>query len=340
MPGNGEILVENLVKRYGDFLAVNDISFKVDAGEIFGFLGPNGAGKSTTLSIMTTLSLPTTGQATVGGFNVSTQAAQVRQVSGVALQEVGLDPLMTGLEVLTLQAQLFGMSARQARNRASDLLELIKLNESQILKRRIGQYSGGMRRRLDLALALTHQPKILFLDEPTTGLDPASRRDIWLEVRRLNQQLGMTIFLTTQYLEEADELANRVAIINGGKIVAAGTPTALKAELGEESINVTFRTAEVAQQSQQLIGFVSATPARVEGATLRLYMSEAATQIPWVVSRLQEAHLDITSLTLTQPTLDDVFLEVTGRRLQMEEATSTSPEGESTGRPTKSFRPN
>ena len=337
---NREIVVENLVKQYGDFLAVNDVSFRVELGEIFGFLGPNGAGKSTTLSMLTTLSVPTSGQATVGGFDIRNQADQVRQIAGVALQEVGLDPLMTSMELLTLQAQLFGLPTTQAHHRATELLELVKLDDPQTLKRRVGQYSGGMRRRLDLAVALTHQPQILFLDEPTTGLDPASRRDIWAEVGRLNQQLGMTIFLTTQYLEEADELANRVAIINAGKIVAAGTPTALKAQLGAELINITFRTPEVAQQSQQLIGAMSTTPAQLEGSTLRLYMTEAATQIPRVVSRLQAAHLEIVSLTLSQPTLDDVFLEVTGQRLQVQEANAKTKEGGKTSCPTRSFSRN
>ncbi|MBE0690794.1 MAG: ATP-binding cassette domain-containing protein, partial [Anaerolineae bacterium] len=239
---NRDIIAENLVKRYnGSVFAVNDVSFKVSSGEIFGFLGPNGAGKSTTISMLTTRSIPTSGQATVCGYDVEKQAGDVRRLSGVALQEIGLDPLMKSTEMLVIQAQLFGMSRPQAKRRAEELLAIVKL--SDVTDRPVGKYSGGMRRRLDLAMALAHEPAVLFLDEPTTGLDPASRRDIWTEVRRLNRELGMTIFLTTQYLEEADELADRVAIINEGKLVAAGQPVDLKAQLGGDAINLTFTDA-------------------------------------------------------------------------------------------------
>ncbi|NJL96040.1 MAG: ATP-binding cassette domain-containing protein [Anaerolineae bacterium] len=225
------IIAEKLVKTYDKgFRAVNDVSFQVESGEIFGFLGPNGAGKSTTVAMLTTLALPTEGRALVGGYNVLSQAGQVRRIAGVALQEIGIDPLMKSLELLTLQARLFGMKPREAKARAAELLEVVKLSE--FTDRPVGKYSGGMRRRLDLALALVHEPAILFLDEPTTGLDPASRRDIWAEVRRLNRESGMTIFLTTQYLEEADELADRIAIINRGEIAVEGKPAALKAALG------------------------------------------------------------------------------------------------------------
>ncbi|MCJ7622150.1 MAG: ATP-binding cassette domain-containing protein, partial [Anaerolineaceae bacterium] len=195
-----EIIVENLTKQYPDgVLAVDNISLKVEAGQIFGFLGPNGAGKSTAVKILTTLALPTAGTARVGGFDVVKQAGLVRRIAGVALQEIGLDPLMKPLELLWLQARLFGADKREAQTRAEELLELVGLTGA--VNRRIGTYSGGMRRRLDLALALVHDPEVLFLDEPTTGLDPISRRDIWEEVRRLNRAWGVTIFLTTQYLE-------------------------------------------------------------------------------------------------------------------------------------------
>ncbi|MGD2162101.1 MAG: ATP-binding cassette domain-containing protein, partial [Anaerolineales bacterium] len=197
---NREIRVVDLAKYYpGDVKAVDGISFEVSAGQIFGFLGPNGAGKSTAIKILTTLALPSSGYAEVGGYDVVEQAGLVRCIAGVALQEIGLDPIMTSREMLSMQAQLFGASTREARKRADELLELVRLTDA--LERRVGTYSGGMRRRLDLALALVHEPEILFLDEPTTGLDPASRRDVWTEVRRLNKELGMTIFLTTQYLE-------------------------------------------------------------------------------------------------------------------------------------------
>jgi ABC-2 type transport system ATP-binding protein len=311
---NREIVVEKLVKTYGSFNAVDDVSFKVNSGEIFGFLGPNGAGKSTTVSMLTTLTLPTNGKALVGGYDVVSQAASVRRVAGVALQEIGLDPLMKSTELLTIQGQLFGMNRKAAQARAMELLELVKL--ADVTERRVGQYSGGMRRRLDLAMALVHQPAILFLDEPTTGLDPASRRDIWTEVRRLNKQQGMTIFLTTQYLEEADELADRIAIIDHGKIVAEGAPAELKASLGAESINVTFRDLEEVEKAQRELAEM-VDRVQVDRKTLRLYLSKAAAAVPAVVNRLQGAGLEPISLTLTQPTLDDVFLKYTGQRFDV-----------------------
>lgn len=312
-----EIIAEQLVKRFkGDVTAVNGVSFKVNAGEVFGFLGPNGAGKSTVVSMLTTLSLPSEGRASVGGYDVVSQAGSVRRVAGVALQEIGLDPLMKSTELLTIQGQLFGMSHKQAQQRTRELLELVKL--ADVTQRPVGKYSGGMRRRLDLAMALVHQPEILFLDEPTTGLDPVSRRDVWNEVRRLNRDYGMTIFLTTQYLEEADELADRIAIIDKGRIMVEGQPAALKADLGGESINVTFRDTHTLKHAQELL---SATFDRVQEdrKTLRLYLNRAAEVIPTVVTRLNEAGLEPVSLTLTQPTLDDVFLKWTGQRFEADE---------------------
>ena len=313
-----EIKVENLVKSYpGGVTAVNDVSFSVTGGQIFGFLGPNGAGKSTTIKILTTLALPTSGRATVGGFDVVSQAGDVRRIAGVALQEIGLDPTMKSMEMLTLQGRLFGFNDRQAQTRAQELIELVKLTDA--VDRRVGTYSGGMRRRLDLAVALVHEPDILFLDEPTTGLDPASRRDIWEEVRRLNRQLGMTIFLTTQYLEEADELADVIAIINDGKLAVQGSPNKLKAALGAESINLIFDSRELAEQAAGQLGDMTER-IQVDRDAVRVYMEQAAQAIPSVVNRLQAAGLNPISLTLTQPTLDDVFLQVTGERLKEEKA--------------------
>lgn len=314
---NREISVENLVKQYsGGVTAVNDVSFRVNSGEIFGFLGPNGAGKSTTIKILTTLALPSGGKATVGGYDVVHEADQVRRIAGVALQDIGLDPLMKPMELLSIQAQLFGASRQQAKARAQELVELVRLTEA--INRRVGTYSGGMRRRLDLALALVHKPAILFLDEPTTGLDPASRRDVWEEVRRLNKELGMTIFLTTQYLEEADELADRIAIIDKGKIAKKGSPAQLKAGVGKESINLAFDTRDMAEKACDQLGDM-ADNIQTDRDMVRLYMSQAAQTIPAVVNRLQAANLNPISLTLTQPTLDDVFLQVTGQRLTTEE---------------------
>jgi ABC-2 type transport system ATP-binding protein len=310
---NREIKVQELVKRYsGDVVAVDGVSFNVEAGQIFGFLGPNGAGKSTTIKILTSLALPSSGRATVGGYDVVTEADQVRRIMGVALQDIGLDPLMKSTELLTLQGQLFGASKSEARSRASELLELVGLTDS--VDRRVGTYSGGMRRRLDLALALVHEPEILFLDEPTTGLDPASRRDLWAEVKRLNRTLGMTIFLTTQYLEEADEFADVVAIISNGRIVSEGSPAALKAAVGNESINLAFDDPRVAEAaSAQLAGMGASI--QIDRAMVRLYMEQAAGSIPAVINSLQEAGINPVSLTLTQPTLDDVFLQATGQSL-------------------------
>ncbi len=314
---NREIIVENLVKRYGDFTAVNDVSLRVGAGRIFGFLGPNGAGKSTVVKIMTTLALPTEGNVWVGGYSVRDQAAQVRQIAGVALQEIGLDPIMKSMELLTMQGQFFGMSRAAAQSRAHELLEIVGLTDA--VDKRVGKYSGGMRRRLDLALALVHEPEILFLDEPTTGLDPASRRDVWREVRRLNRELGMTIFLTTQYLEEADELADEIAIIDRGRIATAGTPTDLKARLSSDAITLTFNDEATVTRAQAALDGM-ADKAQADRAVLRLYLNGAAQAVPAVVTRLQAAGLQPAALTLSQPTLDDVFLAVTGQRFQTSEA--------------------
>jgi ABC-2 type transport system ATP-binding protein len=312
-----EIVVESLIKRYGEFMAVNDISFRVKSGEIFGFLGPNGAGKSTTVSIVTTLKLPTSGRATVGGYDVVREAEAVRRISGVALQEISLDPLMKAMELLVIQGRLFGMRRDEAERRGLELLELVKLTDA--LDKRVGQYSGGMRRRLDLALALVHRPDILFLDEPTTGLDPASRRDVWNEVRRLNRDLGMTIFLTTQYLEEADMLADRIAIIDRGRIAVEGTPAALKADVGTESINLTFSDEAEMERAEQVVHGMAERVQR-DRRTLRLYLKGAAQTVPAIVSQLGASNLAPQSLTLTQPTLDDVFLKVTGQRFEQDAA--------------------
>jgi ABC-2 type transport system ATP-binding protein len=311
---NREIEIVNMVKVYpGDVRAVDGISLQVNAGQIYGFLGPNGAGKSTVVKILTTLGLPTSGSARVGGYDVITQAAEVRQVAGVALQDVGIDPLMKAGELLSLQARLFGANRRDANTRAQELIQLVQLTDAA--ERRVGTYSGGMKRRLDLALALVHEPEILFLDEPTTGLDPASRRDIWREVRRLNQEMGMTIFLTTQYLEEADELADLIGIIDHGKIVTTGSPAQLKASLGKESLNLVFPEKSLAEKARELLAN-GVDKAQVDRDTVRLYMDRVAQAIPGILDRLNQANLEPISLTLTQPTLDDVFLQVTGQALQ------------------------
>jgi ABC-2 type transport system ATP-binding protein len=224
------VRAEALVKHYDDVEAVRGVDLRVAAGEVFGFLGPNGAGKSTTVRMLTTLLTITSGSAQVAGIDVAGDPDGVRHRIGVALQEAGLDPRQTGRELLVLQAQLFGLSKDDALTRAEELLELVELEDAA--DRRIKGYSGGMKRRLDLASALVHRPEVLFLDEPTTGLDPASRLTVWDEVRRINER-GTTVFLTTQYLEEADQLCDRLAIIDDGLIVREGTPAELKADLRE-----------------------------------------------------------------------------------------------------------
>src|SRR6188472_2531486 len=223
------IVVERLERAFGEVRAVQGIDLEVAEGEIYGFLGPNGAGKTTTVRMLTTLLLPTGGRATVAGHDVVGEAREVRRAIGVALQEAALDPLMTGRELIRLQATLHGLSRDEGRRKADALLERVDLVDAA--DRQVGTYSGGMRRRLDLASALVHEPPVLFLDEPTTGLDPVSRKTIWTEVEQLNHD-GTTVFLTTQYLEEADQLADRVGIIDFGKLVAEDTPKVLKAQLG------------------------------------------------------------------------------------------------------------
>ena len=243
------IVVAGLERAFGEFRAVQGIDIEVGEGEIYGFLGPNGAGKTTTVRMLTTLLLPTGGRATVAGHDVVTDARQVRATIGVALQEAALDPLMTGRELIRLQATLQGLPPAAGRQRADALLERVDL--AAAADRRVGTYSGGMQRRLDLAAALVHEPRVLFLDEPTTGLDPVSRKTIWEEVRALNDD-GTTVFLTTQYLEEADQLADNVGIIDSGRIVAEGTPEALKGEVGNPHIELLVGEGAVAEAERAI----------------------------------------------------------------------------------------
>src|SRR3954469_21463252 len=238
------IVVEGLERSFGDVLAVQGIDLRVEEGEIYGFLGPNGAGKTTTVRMLTTLLLPTGGTAGGAGHDVVSEARQVRASIGVALQEAALDPLMNGRELIRLQATLQGLPTAAGRKRADELLERVGLSDAA--DRRVGGYSGGMKRRLDLAAALVHEPRVLFLDEPTTGLDPVSRKTIWEEVQALNDD-GTTVFLTTQYLEEADQLADNVGIIDNGRIVAEGTPEELKAEIGHPHVELMVGEGAVAE---------------------------------------------------------------------------------------------
>ncbi len=301
-----------LVRTFGDVRAVDGVDLHVEDGEVFGFLGPNGAGKSTTVRMLTTLLRPTDGRARVAGYDVVTQAAQVRRSIGVALQDAAIDPLMTGRELLRLQAVLHGIGRKEGTERSERLLDRVGLTEAA--DRLVGGYSGGMRRRLDLALALMHEPRVLFLDEPTTGLDPMSRFNLWEEVRRLNTELGTTVFLTTQYLEEADQLAQRIAIIDHGRIVRDGTPAMLKAEVGAPTLILDVAHGDEAGAQQALIGFGDFRPAKAGRVAVGLNAGAAA--MADVVRALDTAGIEIVHMELNAPSLDDVFAEATGRRLE------------------------
>ena len=297
----------------GGIKAVDGVDLEVAAGEIYGFLGPNGAGKTTTVRMLTTLLLPTGGSAEVAGFDVAKDPGAVRRKIGVALQEAALDPLMTGRELIELQATLHGISKRESRNKCRLLLNRVGLTLAA--DRRIGTYSGGMRRRLDLAAALVHTPEVLFLDEPTTGLDPVSRKAIWEEVRKLNQE-GTTVFLTTQYLEEADQLADRVGIISGGKLVAEGTPGALKAEVGQPHLELSLvdQPGNESRAEAILARFGRPLPAR--DGTLMVEIERGSAEIGPIVVALNQEGLQVESLDLVQPSLDDVFVNKTGQHLE------------------------
>lgn len=303
-----------LRRSFGDVEAVRSVDLGVTEGEIFGFLGPNGAGKSTTVRMLTTLLRPSGGSARVAGYDVVTEANQVRRSIGVALQDAAIDPLMTGNELLRLQATLHGIPRAEARRRGGELLERVGLSAAG--DRRVGEYSGGMRRRLDLALSLVHEPAVLFLDEPTTGLDPMSRISLWNEVRSLNAERGTTVLLTTQYLEEADQLAGRVAIIDGGEIVREGSPADLKAQVGAPTLTLRI-DADHRDAARQLLAerFGGERPGPSE-ADVAIGLSGGASAMAGVVRLLDDLGARIEQIELSEPTLDDVFAEATGRRLE------------------------
>src|SRR5215813_1017501 len=318
------IVVAGLERAFGDVLAVQGVDLEVDEGEIYGFLGPNGAGKTTTVRMLTTLLLPTGGRATVAGHDVVGEARAVRASIGVALQEAALDPLMTGRELIRLQATLQGLPGAEGRRRADDLLERVDLGGAA--DRRVGGYSGGMKRRLDLAAALVHEPRVLFLDEPTTGLDPVSRKTIWEEVQSLNDD-GTTVFLTTQYLEEADQLADNVGIIDQGKIVAEGTPDSLKTEIGNPHIQLQLAEGSIAEAEEVCAQLGKLLPPR-DGRTVLVEVENGAADIPRVVRALDEAGIAVESLELVRPTLDDVFVAKTGHHLEKEDGKDEDTERE------------
>jgi len=319
------IAVSDLVKVYkGGTRAVDGISFKVGEGEFFGFLGPNGAGKTTTIRILSTLLLPTSGSASVSGIDVLTHPGEVRKQVGFAMQTVAVDPLATGRENLELIGRLRRVPASELQGRIDELLVLMKLTESQ--KKIVGTYSGGMKRRLDLATALLHRPRVLFLDEPTEGLDPQSRNALWEELESVNRS-GTTMFLTTHYMEEADRLCKRIAIVDEGKIVVEGTPAELKKTVGNDVVELQLEADDPDELERQrssigrmLEGFTPVVELKPSPAGIQLYVSNAAAAIPEIVRRLGGDGVRIGALTMHQPSLDDVFLRYTGKTIREEQA--------------------
>jgi ABC-2 type transport system ATP-binding protein len=309
------VLTEDLRRTFGETAAVDAVNLAVSTGEVYGFLGPNGAGKSTLVRMLCTLLRPTSGRAAVGGFDVVRHPEDVRLRIGVALQEAALDDRQTGRELLHLQARLYGIKGGAADQRLEEVLEMVDIGTA--IDRRVGTYSGGMKRRLDLAAALIHNPDVLFLDEPTTGLDPASRVTVWTEVRRLNRQLGMTIFLTTQYLEEADELADRVGIIDNGHLVAEGTPADLKRSVGDDVIVARLTDSDhCARAAAALAGVAGVDSVDQHSTDLTIRARDGSSVLSPVAVALANAGCTVRSLTLRTPSLDDVFLQLTGAHIE------------------------
>src|SRR3954468_23173902 len=311
------IAVQDLRKRYGDVQALDGVSFAVREGEVFGLLGPNGAGKSTTVRTLVTLTKPDSGSASVAGRDVLRDQFAVRKALGYVPQDSGIDQLGTGRENLTLQGHVEGMSGRALGARVDGLLSLVGLAEAA--DRVVKGYSGGMRRRLDIALGLVHRPRVLFLDEPTTGLDPEARVAMWAEVSRLAEAESLTILLTTHYLEEADQLADRLAIVSQGKVVVGGTPAELKAGLRGDAVHVELENGAVAE-AQDVLARVGARPEQViEGRTIVSRVENGGRALPRILSALEAAGIPVASVSLSRPSLDDVYLHFTGRDFSAED---------------------
>jgi len=313
------ISVKDLVVIYSDGTkAVDGISFGVKEGEFFGFLGPNGAGKSTTIKVLTTLLRKASGSATVAGLDLEKSPGEIRKAIGVLSQETSLDVDLTGWENLHLQGRLQQMSGRALDERVEELLKLVQLED--VAKKPAGRYSGGMRKRLDLASALIHRPKLLFLDEPTTGLDTQSRTAIWEYLEGLNKDEGITIFLTTQYLEEADRLCRRISVIDLGKLIAQGTPSELKESVGGEAINLTLKNPELRPQAKEILKAVPGVKNVIDADNgVVAYAKNAGQIIADLVTTLDRAGIKLSFLSVSSPTLDDVFLRQTGRRIRTDE---------------------
>jgi ABC-2 type transport system ATP-binding protein len=312
---DNSIVAEQLVREFKKGpRAVDGIDLRVDSGEIYGFLGPNGAGKSTTVLMLTTLLPPTSGTARVAGYDVVKEGPKVRKAIGAALQEAALDPLLTGREHLRLQMAMHGIGGEERKRRADELLDRVGLTEAA--DRKVNGYSGGMKRRLDLALALVHRPRILFLDEPTTGLDVQSRAALWEEVGRLARRDGVTVFLTTQYLEEADVLADRVGIIDHGRIVAEGTPEQLKAEIGCSTVEALPATPEELGAVTTVLERFGTRTTGFSPGTVAVQLATSDGNLADIVRALDAEDLRLAHLQIHEPTLDDVFLAKTGRHLE------------------------
>ena len=309
------IEIKSLTKSFGDVTAVNNISLSVKNGEIFGFLGPNGAGKSTTIMILTTLLKPTSGQALISGFDVATNAKQVRQNIGYVQQETTVDEYLTGRENLLLQAKLNHIPKNEIDKRIDEILTLIELTDKQ--DKTVVTYSGGMRKRLDIAGGLLHRPKVLFLDEPTVGLDIQTRRKIWQYIKKIHDEFKMTIFLTTHYMEEADQLCDRIGIIDDGKIQVIDSPENLKKAMGNEVISIIFEEGENRDSflsELEKIEFVNKI--NKDESKLTLFASNGTEVIPKIFYISSKLNIKITSISLTQPTLDDVFISYTGHEIR------------------------
>ena len=308
------IETKSLTKSFGDVTAVDNISFSVKDGEIFGFLGPNGAGKSTTIMILTTLLKPTSGHALISGFDVFENPKQVRQNIGYVQQETTVDEYLTGRENLLLQAKLNHIPKDQIDKRIDEVLELIELTEKQ--NEPVVTYSGGMRKRLDIAGGLLHRPKVLFLDEPTVGLDIQTRRKIWQYIRKIHKEFEMTIFLTTHYMEEADQLCDRIGIIDGGKIQVIDTPENMKNAMGNEVISIVFEGENHTSFISELQKIEFVNKINEDDSKLTLFASNGTEVIPKIFQISSELKIKITSISLTQPTLDDVFISYTGHEIR------------------------
>jgi ABC-2 type transport system ATP-binding protein len=311
------IVADNLKKRYGDVQALDGVTFAVREGEIFGLLGPNGAGKSTTVRVLVTLTRPDSGGAFVAGEDAVRHPERVRSLFGYVPQDSGVDVNGTGRENLTLQGRVQGLRGTDLRGRVSELLEFVGIADAA--DRVVRGYSGGMRRRLDIALGLVHRPKVLFLDEPTTGLDPEARAALWVEVQRLAEQERLTILLTTHYLEEADQLAERVAIVSRGQVVVEGQPADLKRGLRGEGVTVELGDGRIEVAMEVIAAFDGAQETSREGQLVRTRVPNGAQAIPGILSALEARGIPVASVTTSRPSLDDVYLHYTGRDFSAED---------------------